>query len=104
MDPLPTSAKIDWKAIEERVFRKDEKTGVLSIGGKPIDPQLRDILREQAKYFGSSNLREILDATIRAEAADMALIQSEDFDHVNIAKMLHHWNFVLQNMIVTLVK
>lgn len=96
--------KVNWKKLEEQVFKKDEKTGVLTIGGEVIDPQMRDVLRQQARSFATTQLRDILDATITNEAASMALIQSGNFDHVQVAKMLHHWNFVLQNMILTLAK
>jgi hypothetical protein len=44
-------------------------------------------------------LYEVLDATITNEAYNLALIQSKDMDNVYSAKMLHHWNFVLKNIL-----
>lgn len=95
---------LDWNLLAEQVFKKDEKSGKITIGGKEIDPAMRDILREQARNFASSQLCEILNATIVNESSNMALIQSGNFNHVEVAKMLYHWNFVLQSMILALVK
>lgn len=65
---------------------------------------MRDTLRDQAKYLKTTNLLEIIDATITNEASNLALIQSANFDHVQYAKALHHWNHVLKNMIHALSK
>ena len=65
---------------------------------------MRDLLREQAKYLQTSQLWETLNATITNEASNLALIQSTNFDQVLSAKMLHHWNHVLKNMIYKLAK
>ncbi len=65
---------------------------------------MRDILRDQAKYLKTTNLLEVLDATITNEAANLALIQSSNMKHVQYAKALHHWNHVLKNMMHALAK
>ena len=93
---------INFKDIESRVFL--EYKGGIYIGGKQITPEIKDLLHEQAKYLKTSHLWELLDATITNEAANMALIQSGNWEHVQTAKMLHHWNFVLKNMIEVLAK
>lgn len=65
---------------------------------------MRDTLRDQARYLKTTNLLEIIDATITNEASNLALIQSANFDHVQYAKALYHWNHVLKNMIHALSK
>lgn len=101
---LSPSLKADFKALEKHVFYKNPKTGVVSIGGMPIDDQMRETLREETDYILRSNFLEIFDATLTNEAADMALIQSANMDHVQVAKMLHHLNFVWKNMLLSLAK
>lgn len=92
LDPLP-----NFNSIEKRVFT-DHK-GTFYIGTEKMAPEMRDLLREQSKYFSTSQLYDILKATIQHEAAQLALIQSKDFEEVLSAKMLWHWQFVLDNML-----
>lgn len=99
VDQLETS---NFNYVASRVF-SEEKDG-LKIGGQPIDKILRDSLREESKFIETSRLWEVLEATIIQEASNMALIQSKDMDHVNIAKMLYHWAFVFKNMVYKLSK
>lgn len=101
---LSPSLRVDFKALEKRVFYKKPKTGVVFIGGVPIDDQMRETLREETDYILRSNFLEIFDATLTNEAAEMALIQSANMDHVQVAKMLHHLNFVWKNMLLSLAK
>jgi len=101
---LSPTLKADFKALEKRVFHENPKTGFLTIGGAAIDPQLREVLREEADYIMRTNFFEVFDATIVNEAAAMALLQSANFNHVEIAKMLHHLNFVFKNMVLKLAK
>lgn len=99
---METLEIIDFVSLKTRIF---EQVGSnIYIGGILVDGQNRDILRDQAKNFQTTQLFEILDATITNEAANLALIQSSNYDHVQYAKALHHWNFVLKNMINALAK
>lgn len=84
----------------KKVF--EDRKGVLFIGGEEIKPDLRDILREQAKYMETSQLFEMLIATIENEAADMALNKSLVWNHVLSAKMLKYWGDVFKKMVNTL--
>lgn len=98
----PSLEHVDFKTLESKVFTViGEK---IYIGGELVTPQMRDTLRDQAKYLKTTNLLEIIDATITNEASNLALIQSANFDHVQYAKALHHWNHVLKNMIHALSK
>lgn len=81
-----------------------EEKGTLKIGGAPIDEQLRNSLREEAKVIEASRFWEVLHATIIQEAADLALVQSANWEHIQSAKMLKHWDYVFQNMIYKLGK
>jgi hypothetical protein len=93
---------INFVELEKRVF--SQKGTNIYIGGELVSDTIRGILRDQAKSFSTTNLYDILDATITNEAANLALIQSANFDHVQYAKALHHWNHVLKNMINALSK
>lgn len=95
-------ASVDFNLLANRVF--SEEKGQLLIGGRVMDKLLRDSLREEAKVIEVSRLWETLEATILQEASTMALIQSKDMEHVNIAKMLYHWSYVFKNMIHKLSK
>lgn len=87
----------NFKDSESRVFT--EFKGKVYIGTEEIKPAIRELLKDQAKNLLTSQLYEVLDATITNEAYNLALIQSKDMDNVYSAKMLHHWNFVLKNIL-----
>lgn len=74
------------------------------IGNQEITPEMRELLREQARYVATSQLWEIFNAAIINEAADLALIQSSEWQHIETAKMLHHWGHVFRNAMHALIK
>ena len=86
----------NFKDIESRVFT--EYKGSIYIGTEKIKPEFRDLLKEQSKYFKTSQLYEVLKATIINESSNLALIQSTNFEQVQFAKSLYHWMSVLDNM------
>ena len=98
------SLPVDFSRAEERVFT--ERDGKIYIGGELVKSEVLEVLRDQAKYFIGSQILELLDATLKNEAANLAVIQSGNSGSIErdvvSAKMLHHWNFVLQNMILRL--
>jgi hypothetical protein len=87
----------DFSEIEKRVFevRKDG----FYIGGVKITPEIRDLLKEQSKYLETSQLWEILNASIANEAINLSLIQSQNFEHVQFAKALWHWSAFMQKVV-----
>ncbi len=87
----------NFLSLEDSVFT--EHKGEIYIGKEKIKAELYDILREQARYFKTSQLYEVLRSTIINEAHNAALIQSTDFEQVKFAKALYHWQFVLDNII-----
>lgn len=89
---------VNWVEVEKQVFYK-AKNGDIYIGGHKISAELKATLKDQARNFRTTNLFDIFNATIINESSNIALIQSTDFAHVECAKMLFHWNFVLKNMI-----
>jgi len=93
---------VNVKVIESKVFTQKGET--IFIGGNAVTEQMRSLLRDQARTFQTSNLFEILDATIVNESADLALKQSANFEHVQYAKALYHWNHVLKNIVHALAK
>lgn len=99
---LPSLESPNFKSLESKVFTLAGDK--VYIGKELVTDQMRAILRDQARYLKTTNLLEIIDATITNEAANLALIQSANFDHVQYAKALHHWNHVLKNMIHALAK
>lgn len=92
-----------FSSIEKKIFKK-LKNGSLEIGGQEIHPDVRDILREQAKSLDTSQLWEILNASIANEAIDLSLIQSSNFDHVQFAKALWHYSVFMRKTVTTLAK
>lgn len=91
---------VKFSSIAERVFR--EEKGNIYIGGELIKPEFLDLLREQARYLETSQLYEVFLATLKDEAANLALIQSKDWDSVQFAKALYHCTFIIENMIFKL--
>lgn len=81
----------------DKVFSEDK--GEIFIGGEKIKPELRSILKEQAFYLSSSQLWEILNATITQESSDLALKKSTEWNHVLYAKALKYWGDVFESMI-----
>lgn len=92
----------DFSQIENRIF-SETKEGIW-LGKEPINATMRDLLREQAKGVQSSQLWEVLNASIANEAINLALIQSKDFDHVQFAKALWHYSTFMRNVILKLSK
>lgn len=88
------------KLNKKKIF--SEVKGEIFIGGEKIKPELREILKEQARYISTSQLFEILNDTLNAESADMALNKSTEWNHVLGAKMLKYWIDVLNTMILKL--
>lgn len=78
--------------------------GDVFIGGTKMTPEIRGLLRDQAKYVISSQLWEVFNAAIINESAELALVQSENWEHIQAAKMLHHWGHVFRNALYVLAK
>ena len=76
-----------------------EIKGELFIGGEKIKPDMRKLLKEQAGYLESSQIYELLRATITQEAAELALSESKEWNHVLYAKALKYWGDVFDTMI-----
>lgn len=92
----------DFLDLESKVFL--QKGESIYVGRELVNETMRSLLRDEAKNFKTTHLYEILNATITNEAANLALIQSSNYDHIQYAKALHHWNHVLKNMIHALSK
>lgn len=92
---------IDLVALQGRIFKQDEKTKVLTIGGFAIKQDIRELLKEQADTHLRTELFEIIQATIVNEAARLAL-QSNTIEHTQFAKALHYWNTVVEKLLTTL--
>lgn len=72
------------------------------LGKEELLPDLRSLLKDQAKGVETSQLWEIMNASITQEAANLALIQSTNFNHIEFAKALHHWATFMRRVIHTL--
>lgn len=92
----------EYLKISNRIFT--EKNGDIYIGGEKISIQIRELLRDQSKNFQTTQLWEILYASILNEAYNLALAQSQNFDHVQFAKALAHWNKFVKEVLVKLAK
>lgn len=97
-----TEPSPDFRVVQQRVFASTGSR--IFIGQHELTADMRDALRDQAKNLETSQLWEILSASITQEAANLALIQSQNFEQVQFAKALHHWRHFMQNVIHTLAK
>ncbi len=79
-----------------------EVKGELLIGGEKIKPELRNVLREQAKYLATSQLWEVFNNTAIQEANDLALKKSANWEHVLYAKALKYYVDIFSTMITKL--
>ena len=91
----------NFAGIAERIFT--EKIGNILIGGAPVTPEIRDVLREEAKYIAKSNFFEIFSATIINESMT-SLLQADNDKASEFGKGLYYWNKVLTKMTTTLSK
>lgn len=87
---------------ESRVFT--ELKGKFYIGTEEIQPAVLSILKDQAANFKTSQLYEVIIATLQNEASNLALVQSTKWEDVNYAKALWHVQYVITNMIHKLTK
>ncbi len=95
---------VDLVALKKKVFSVDEKTKVISIGGEQLTAQMRELYRDQAENLLTTNLWEVIEATIINEAHSLALKGSLNWDHVQFAKGLDYWHTVVSKMLVRLAK
>lgn len=101
-EPSLNQPPLDLARIQARVFRVAGNK--VFIGGQELTPDIRGLLRDQSKYIITSQLWEVFNAAIINESADLALVQSEDWEHIIAAKMLHHWGHVFRNALYVLAK
>lgn len=99
---MEDSLNLSYTSIKDSVLRFD--AGKAFIGSLEIQPALLSVLKDQAYSFKTTQLYEVLIATIQDEAMRLALIQSTKWEDVNYAKALWHVQFVLDNIINTLGK
>lgn len=97
-----SESSLDFNKIASNVFQ--DVAGKVYIGGQEVDDVLRKSLREEAKVILTYRFWELLHSTILQEASKMALVDSQNWEHVQIAKMLKHWDFVFQNLLYKLAK
>ncbi len=103
---LPNFTQEEESLLYNSVIKKifTEEKGKIFIGGEEIQPELLDILKEQARYLKTSQLYEVFSSTMKAEAANLSLIQSQNWDNVQFAKALFHLSIAFDKMITTLEK
>lgn len=99
---VPEQSIPDFQAVATRVFK--EVNGKIFIGSEEIKGDMRTTLREQARYVQTSQLWELMGNAIVNESANLALLQSTEWNHILTAKQLHHWGHVFRNMIHALAK
>lgn len=102
MDELEKSQLPKFTDVQSRVYT--EIKGKVYIGTEEIQPAVLAILKDQAQNFKTSQLYEIIKATLQNEASTLALIQSTKWEDVNYAKSLWHVQYVIDNFINKLTK
>lgn len=101
LERVQLEESINFKAIESKVFT--QKGDSIYVGGELIGETMRSLLRDQARSLQTSNLFEILDATITNEASSL-LLQAGTVEHLQYGKALHYWNKILKKTINALAK
>lgn len=87
---------VDIPTLEKRVFTS--VNGTIFIGGVEVSGQVREVLRDEAKYVERSSFWEVFNAAIIDEAAKIALT-STNFEQVERAQMLKAWAFRFQEAV-----
>lgn len=88
--------------IQQRVFTQVGDD--VYIGTTKIDPALRSLLRDEAKYIQQSRLWEILNASVMNESYTLALNQSQNWENVQFAKGMYQWAKYMINVLHLLSK
>ena len=90
-----------YNNVAKKVF--SEEKGKIFIGGEEINAEMLRVLKDQAFSFRTTQLYEVLRATILNEAYDIALNQSGKSGSietdVQYAKMMKHWQYVIDNIL-----
>lgn len=100
-DQLPSQLVTDFVYASKNFF--EERGGNFYIGGELVQENLLEVLRGQAKFLKNSQLLEMIDATNKNEVGNLAL-KATSLEHLQYLKALHHWNYVMQNIIHALAK
>ncbi len=93
--------KVDFAELSKRVFHPQDN-GLVFIGGEILSDQQRALLKDQATNFLTTQLWEVISATLRNEAATLALKKSTTWDHVTFAKALDYVESTVEKMLITL--
>lgn len=92
--------------ISKKAFKVE--AGKIHIGGVEVSDELLRVLKDQAFSFKTTNLYEVMRATILNEAYDVALVQSGKSgsveEDVRYAKAMKHWQYVIDNILLNLSK
>ncbi len=103
---MPEDQSQQFNSLASKAFLV--KDGKVFIGGIEPSAEVLRVLKDQAFSFKTTNLYEVMRATILNEAYDIALNQSGKSGNiendVNYAKMMKHWQYVIDNILLNLSK
>lgn len=88
--------------LEKLIF--SDENGKILIGGEEVRPEVLVALKGQAKFIKTSQLFEIINATIKNQAFELGVQQSKDWDNVLYAKALLYYCQVFNKIINRLDK
>lgn len=88
--------------LEKLVFKEDK--GKIYIGGREIEPAMLDVLKKEADYIKTSQILEILNATITNESFELGVGKSTEWNGVIYAKALYGFGKIFNKMILKLSK
>lgn len=101
-DQLETLPKVNFNDLAQNVF--SEKNGKIYFGGEEIRPEILSVFKDQARNLKTMELYESIIATLKDEAAKVAVIRSNNWDDIQYSKALWHVAFVLENIVYSLTK
>lgn len=101
---MPEEQSEQYNNLSEKAFLV--KSGKIFIGGVEPSAEVLRVLKDQAFSFKTTNLYEVMRSTILNEAYDIALNQSGKSgnieDDVKYAKMMKHFQYVIDNILLNL--
>ena len=90
------------QVANDRIFSIEK--GKVHIGGVAASDEMLKNFKVEAERILSTILWETVEATVVAEAADLALRQSTSFEQVQFAKAMYHNMHTIKKMLLTLSK
>ena len=89
--------------IPQDIISQDQRTKVISLGGKPMTENELRSLQNECKALSDMRIWSILSETVKQQAFDTGWTTSTTMEHLNTAKTMYH-TIDLQQSIINIIK